>query len=229
MLQIVSVIPFLFFLENTSIFIMVFFSLIILSSQNAWNMIDVMDGLTAGISFIIFCGSGILLLQFNELIFYASLSFAIAFGVMGFRLLNRNPAQIFMGETGSLLLGSLYGFILIKTFMLSQTTALFIVLLAVAPFFELLFLIVVRTKKKIPFYRGSSDHFALRMLNNGFLVKEINRLVLIFCSINSSIIITMFYLFDSSFSVIFCSLLGIASTLAAYFYFVSLPAKTLSR
>jgi len=224
-LQMVSVIPFLIYLEVTSTILLILFSFILLSSQNAWNMIDVMDGLTAGVSFIVFITIGILLLRFEELIFFSTLAFALASSVLGFRMLNKNPAKIFLGETGSLLIGSIYGLILIETYLVSHTIALLILIAGIVPFFEIAFLIIVRIKKGIPFYKGSPDHFSLRMLNNGFLIKTINRLTIIYCAINSSIIIIVSFLFEDFLSLVICMLFSLISIVTAFFYFHSLPAK----
>jgi len=224
-LQMVSVIPFLIYLEVTSVILLILFSFILLSSQNAWNMIDVMDGLTAGVSFIVFITIGILLLRFEELIFFSTLAFALASSVLGFRMLNKNPAKIFLGETGSLLIGSIYGLILIETYLMSHTIALLILIAGIVPFFEIAFLIIVRIKKGIPFYKGSPDHFSLRMLNNGFLIKTINRLTIIYCAINSSIIIIVSFLFEDFLSLVICMLFSLISIVTAFYYFQSLPAK----
>ena len=224
-LQMVSVVLILIYLEVTSVIFLILFSFILLSSQNSWNMIDVMDGLTAGVSFIVFITIGILLLRFEELFFFSSLAFVLASSILGFRMLNKNPAKIFLGETGSLLIGSLYGIILVETYLVSQTLALLILIAAIVPFFEIAFLIIVRIKKGVPFYKGSPDHFSLRMLNNGFSIKTINRLTMIYCAINSFIIILASFLFEDFLVLVICMLFSIISIITAFFYFQSLPAK----
>lgn len=77
----------------------------ILGVVNAFNLIDGIDGLAMGVCLI----SGILFsvifyLQGNEGFFY--LSAAVTIGLVAFLQFNLQPARIFLGDTGSLLLGT---------------------------------------------------------------------------------------------------------------------------
>ncbi len=228
LLQIIVSLPVLIFYINASILVNIIFLLFILLSQNAWNLIDIMDGLLSGVSFIVFISVGIILLPIIELEFYSVLSFSIAFSVIGFRFLNKSPAKIFLGETGSLLLGSLFAFIILNVFLFDKITALFLMLLGIVPYSELFFLIIVRSKKGIPFYKGSPDHFALRMLNTGLSVQSINKRVILVCFIYSLIIVVINFLTpDYSVLTTFICLSLIVTNLG-YLYFENLPAKELS-
>ncbi len=73
------------------------------AQSNATNLTDGLDGLAAGTGAIAFLGLGILNLQESPSLtaFCASL----AGGCLGFLAHNRNPASVFMGDTGSLALG----------------------------------------------------------------------------------------------------------------------------
>jgi UDP-GlcNAc:undecaprenyl-phosphate GlcNAc-1-phosphate transferase len=223
--EIIAITPFLLLINYNSFVCISVVILLILFSQNAWNLIDVMDGITSGISIIIFIFMGLILLSINELQFYSNLSFAVAFCTMGLRFYNKAPAKIFLGETGTILLGSIFAIILIQTFQTDRLTALFLTLLGVIPFFEIIFLIIVRTKKGIPFYKGSPDHFSLRMINNGHSVYSINKKVIFICFIDSVIITSVYVLFKSIPALIICVCLSLAGSILAYLYFVSLPAK----
>jgi len=227
--QIIASLPFLFFYITTSVPLFIVFLFFILIAQNAWNLVDVMDGLVAAISSIVFISAGIILLQVNGMEFYSALSFAIACSLLGFRFLNKSPAKIFLGEAGSLLLGSLFAFIIISVYLVDKIIAVFSLLLGIIPLFELLFLIIVRTKKGIPFYRGSPDHFALRMLNNGLSVKDINKRVILFNTVYSVIIIALGLYAPTFSSLIICNCSGLIIVTAGYFYFNHLPAKDISR
>lgn len=131
---------------------------------NAANLTDVCDGLLPGLSLLAFLffgfwGSGSTLIPL-----------VLAGACAGFLAFNRPPARIFLGDAGSHLLGSLLAF-----FTLSEATAhlrlsacLAMILVAGVPLFEMLFLIVVRARKRIPFWKGSPDHFSLRLQAAGF-------------------------------------------------------------
>ncbi len=73
---------------------------------NAFNLIDGIDGLAGGLAFInaLVLGS---ILYFQENMLFALLAFTFAGALLGFLFFNFNPAKIFMGDTGSLVIGFL--------------------------------------------------------------------------------------------------------------------------
>ncbi len=75
----------------------------LVAESNATNLTDGMDGLAGGTVAIAFLGLGALIGHSSPdlMIFCASMSG----GCLGFLLHNRNPARVFMGDTGSLALG----------------------------------------------------------------------------------------------------------------------------
>jgi phospho-N-acetylmuramoyl-pentapeptide-transferase len=76
---------------------------VLVAESNATNLTDGVDGLAAGTSAIAFVALGILATptSIGILIFCA----CMAGGCLGFLVHNRNPARVFMGDTGSLALG----------------------------------------------------------------------------------------------------------------------------
>ena len=75
----------------------------LVAESNATNLTDGMDGLAGGTVAIAFLGLGAFIGQSSPdlMIFCTSMSG----GCLGFLLHNRNPARVFMGDTGSLALG----------------------------------------------------------------------------------------------------------------------------
>jgi phospho-N-acetylmuramoyl-pentapeptide-transferase len=84
------------------------------ATTNAVNLHDGMDGLAAGTACQVFAAMAVILfltggagsvepVQYG----YATISATAAGALLGFLLYNRNPAQIFMGDTGSLFIGGL--------------------------------------------------------------------------------------------------------------------------
>lgn len=71
---------------------------------NAFNLIDGIDGLAGGLGFMSLIILG-LFLHLSGDITLALIAFALAGGLLGFLYYNFNPARIFMGDTGSLVLG----------------------------------------------------------------------------------------------------------------------------
>ncbi len=76
---------------------------VLVAESNATNLTDGMDGLAGGTVAIALLGLGALIAPNHPdlMIFCASMSG----GCLGFLVHNRNPAQVFMGDTGSLALG----------------------------------------------------------------------------------------------------------------------------
>lgn len=95
-----------------------FILLVLVSSSNAVNITDGLDGLAGGLSLIALLTFGIITLNTGWLEGYAEISlfiFMICGSLIGFLFFNSNPAKIFMGDTGSLALGATLGSIAILT------------------------------------------------------------------------------------------------------------------
>ena len=78
--------------------------LAIVGITNAFNLIDGIDGLAGGLGFMSLITLAIFL-TINGDLNYAMIAFALSGALLGFLYFNFNPARIFMGDTGSLVLG----------------------------------------------------------------------------------------------------------------------------
>jgi UDP-GlcNAc:undecaprenyl-phosphate GlcNAc-1-phosphate transferase len=127
---------------------------------NAFNVTDVCDGLVAGLAVI-------------ALLFVVSRGSEIALpwittgALLGFLVFNRPPASIFLGDGGSLLLGFLVAASLVSNPLASARADWKLVaagFFAVGVFlFEVALLVYARVRKGLPWWRGSPDHFSLRL------------------------------------------------------------------
>lgn len=86
---------------------------------NAVNLIDGINGLAGGLGFINAIIFG-LLFAISENMSYAILAFALAGSLIGFLRYNFGRAKIFMGDTGSLVIGFLQGILGIKLILLNN-------------------------------------------------------------------------------------------------------------
>lgn len=77
----------------------------LVATVNCANLTDGIDGIASGVSFAI--GIALAYLSFNSSYEVAFISFALMGAAVGFLVFNLHPAKIFMGDTGSLFLGSL--------------------------------------------------------------------------------------------------------------------------
>ena len=92
--------------------------LVLVSSSNAVNLTDGLDGLAGSLSLIVFITFGIITYNTGWLEGYEEVAlfcFALAGSLIGFLIFNLNPAKVFMGDTGSLALGASMGSIAILT------------------------------------------------------------------------------------------------------------------
>ena len=87
--------------------------LAIVGITNAFNLIDGIDGLAGGLAFMSLMVLGIFLTLSNENS-SALIAFALAGGTLAFLYFNFNPAKIFMGDTGSLVLGFIISILCIR-------------------------------------------------------------------------------------------------------------------
>lgn len=77
----------------------------LVATANCANLTDGIDGIASGVSFAI--GIALAYLSSNASYEVAFISFALMGAAVGFLFFNLHPAKIFMGDTGSLFLGSL--------------------------------------------------------------------------------------------------------------------------
>jgi UDP-GlcNAc:undecaprenyl-phosphate GlcNAc-1-phosphate transferase len=190
--QIVAAIIFVAFLDKYSAFlslpVQIAFTIIwIVALENAFNFLDNMDGLCAGVSMIIAIGLGILFLL-KEMPVFAVLSFATAGGTLGFLRYNIYPAKIFLGDAGSLFLGFMLSCLAIVHLNTSKslTVALAPILIMTYPIFDLMFVSISRIKEGRKVYVGGKDHsshkisfMGLTQKNTVFVIQLINLLLVI--------------------------------------------------
>ncbi|MFH1375778.1 MAG: phospho-N-acetylmuramoyl-pentapeptide-transferase [Patescibacteria group bacterium] len=118
------------------------FVLVILSSANAVNITDGLDGLAGGLLAIAF-GSFAVIAFFKGLFLLATLCVAIVGALIAFLWWNVPPAKFFMGDTGSYSLGATLGVIA----MLTDSVVPFFFIAAVFIFETLSVIIQLASKK----------------------------------------------------------------------------------
>jgi UDP-GlcNAc:undecaprenyl-phosphate GlcNAc-1-phosphate transferase len=94
----------------------------IVGITNAFNLIDGTDGLAGGLGFMSLVTLGTFLLLSNDMQ-SALIAFALAGGLLAFLYFNFYPARIFMGDTGSLMLGFIIAVLGIRLMQANQLMA----------------------------------------------------------------------------------------------------------
>lgn len=141
---------------------------------NALNLIDGVDGLAAGVAFI--CSATIFVIAVLNGRREAALLTAVLSGsIFGFLPYNFNPASIFMGDTGSQLLGFLLAAISLEGTIKSATTfAIAVPILAFGlPIYDTLFAMIRRKVNGKPIMQADRGHLHHRLLDMGLSQKQV--------------------------------------------------------
>ena len=167
-----------------------------LSVINAFNLVDVMDGLssilaiTAGITFLFIA------LFLKE---YAVSILLLAFlsPLLVFFYYNKPQARIYLGDAGSMFIGGFLAAmpLLFPWSSLSYDAYYTPAIILGIPLLEVFFLVVIRTWKGIPFYKGSPHHFSIYLRHKGWSIPT----VLFFTAFMSAVLSVIALLFLFSF------------------------------
>ena len=125
-------------IENMGIFAFLFYGMVIVGCSNAVNLTDGLDGLAAGCTVTVagayailaFASSNIRVAEYLQIPFFPGsgelsvLCSALVGAGLGFLWFNAYPAQVFMGDTGSLAIG---GFIAVVAICCKQELLLILV------------------------------------------------------------------------------------------------------
>ncbi len=98
-------------INSTFSYFLTLFTIIVII--NAYNLIDGVDGLAGTVGLITSSVFGTFFLM-NGNIAYAVMGFGISGSILAFLIYNYHPAKIFMGDTGSMLLGLVNTILVIK-------------------------------------------------------------------------------------------------------------------
>jgi len=136
----------------------------LLAVTNAFNLIDIMDGLSAGTAVV----AALVLLfvaDMNGMETSATLLAALAGSCLGFLRFNFAPARIYMGDTGSMFLGLMLAALAMNNSYTinNDLAALGPGLILGVPLFDMIFVMYIRRRRGLPMMLGSPDHVALRL------------------------------------------------------------------
>jgi UDP-GlcNAc:undecaprenyl-phosphate/decaprenyl-phosphate GlcNAc-1-phosphate transferase len=175
---------------------------------NAFNFLDNMDGLSAGVAAV--CTTAFLVTALLIQQWFVAAALAVLLGaILGFLCFNFPPASIFMGDAGSLLIGFLLGVLTVRTTFLPPGknlaagwySVLTPVLVLALPLYDLIVVSFLRLLKgKSPFV-GDTNHFSHRLVRRG-MSKRTAVLCLYLISAATSIAAIVLPHVESSFAAI---------------------------
>jgi len=165
---------------------------------NAFNLIDGIDGLAGGIGFMSLLLLG-LFLTISHDANSALIAFTLAGGILGFLYYNFNPARIFMGDTGSLVLGFVISVLCIKLLQLSSTFSssilphgpVLVLAIVLVPVFDTLRVFSLRIwNGKSPF-APDKTHIHHLLTNNGWSHSFTSKLI---CTMHGCLLVLAYFL-----------------------------------
>ncbi|MBK8434893.1 MAG: undecaprenyl/decaprenyl-phosphate alpha-N-acetylglucosaminyl 1-phosphate transferase [Chloroflexi bacterium] len=152
--------------------------------SNALNLLDNMDGLSAGVSGVA-AAFIVLLATAGGQALVAALGAAVLGACLGFLRYNFKPAQIFMGDAGALFLGFLLAVLGLQLRFLDNTplvTWMVPVLILGVPVFDTTLVVISRGRRgRNPFTTPGKDHISHRLVELGFSQREAVLILYLFC------------------------------------------------
>ena len=193
---------------TTSMTLNLFFSMIwVVGITNAFNLLDNMDGLSAGVAFI--AGGFVFLTHFlkaetNTAAGFVLLTSSIYLGsILGFLVYNFNPASIFMGDAGSLFIGFMIACLTmisggdhsgiggVRHLLSIIAIPIFIVFV---PILDTGFVSLMRKLFRRPISQGGKDHASHRMVAIGLSERKAVLVLYGFSAASGLVALTLSYL-----------------------------------
>jgi UDP-GlcNAc:undecaprenyl-phosphate GlcNAc-1-phosphate transferase len=165
---------------------------------NAFNLIDGIDGLAGGLGFMSLLMLGLFLTLGGDPT-AAIIAFALAGALLGFLYYNFNPARIFMGDTGSLVLGFVISVLSIRLLQLNignpdallPHAPVFALGIVLIPVFDTLRVFSLRMMKGKSPFSPDKTHIHHLLTTNGWSHSFTAKLL---CTIHGAVLIISYFL-----------------------------------
>ena len=146
----------------------------IIGMTNAMNIIDIMDGLAAGVALIAAVFLFVVALM-NHYDMIAIFAVCLVGSLAGFLPYNFRPAKIYMGDAGSMFLGMMLGTLAIIGDYSATNKLAFLnpLLFFGVAIFDTMYVMLLRAINGRSMFLGSKDHFAVRLRIAGWPIARI--------------------------------------------------------
>ena len=183
-----------------SVFLSLFTYIVVV---NAMNLIDGVDGLAAGIGFIAASVFGAWFVFANEYTL-ASLSFSLSGALLGFLIFNFSPAKIFMGDSGSLIIGMFLCVISIKlieypitrinNFWVHVSNPMIVIAALSYPLTDTLRIFIIRAAKGQSPFAADRNHLHHRLLDCGYSHLKTVSIIYVYSIITVGVSLLSYYM-----------------------------------
>ena len=143
---------------------------------NAFNLIDGVDGLAGGVGLIAAVAYGAWLYLAGD-VALSLLAFVLAGALLGFLVFNFNPARIFMGDSGSLIIGAILAVLAMKVvdhdtsrlpdYLRQIPTPVFVMAVVAYPLVDTLRVFIHRSARGVSPFAADKNHIHHRLLALG--------------------------------------------------------------
>lgn len=188
----------------------------IVGFTNALNLIDGLDGLAGSVSMIILGTLFSIGYSYDDT-YMMLISGSFIAGLVAFMFYNWNPASIFMGDSGSLVLGFVIGLLVIKSATYIQpVTVLFII---AVPLIDTIIVMVRRKRHGKSMFTADKTHLHHILFN--FFDKDVKRTVVFLAILQAVYSITALQIVESADQSMSLVLFGL-NVLILYFVFTGM-------
>lgn len=215
-------------LTPTVSFLITLFTIVVIT--NSFNLIDGVDGLAGSLGLVTSISFGFYFYLSGQ-VMYSVIALSLTGSLVAFLIYNFNPAKIFMGDTGSLLIGLINSILVIKfihiasnpasAFPLQSAPALGFAVLLV-PLFDTLRVVSHRILSRRSPFSPDRNHIHHFLLDLGLNHKKVT-----FTCVTANIFfIALAYFFRSAgASLVMFTLIGAATLLVSIVYFFKSKRK----
>ncbi len=193
---------------------------------NSFNLIDGVDGLAGSLGLMTALIFGSYFYYVGQLP-YSILAFILAGSLLGFLIFNHSPARIFMGDTGSLLLGLINSILVIRfistadnptsVFQLSSSPAIGFAILMV-PLFDTIRVFSVRILNRRSPFSPDRNHIHHMLLDKGLSHSAVTYTCV---GLNLLFIAFAFYARDWGSTFVILTMIAVAATGTAFLYYTN--------
>ncbi|WP_051568249.1 glycosyltransferase family 4 protein [Crocinitomix catalasitica] len=214
--------------DYASILLSIFIYIVIV---NSINLIDGVDGLAPGIGLIITFTFGVWFTNSGD-IHWALVSFALAGALLGFLVFNFNPARIFMGDSGSLIIGAVVSVLAIQLIQTpldflpvdfqNLSTPVFAMSILSYPLLDTLRVFIIRAAQGRSPLSADRNHLHHKLMDKQLGAK---RTVLIIYLFNTIMIVQAFFFRFDNPNISFVISLSLALIFALVIYMIAKKTK----
>ncbi|MCW3092684.1 MAG: hypothetical protein JWP81_3753 [Ferruginibacter sp.] len=191
---------------------------------NSFNLIDGVDGLAGSLGLLTAVVFGVYFSYVGQTM-YAVMALSLAGSLVGFLMYNFSPAKIFMGDTGSLLIGLINSIMVVKFINLAGNESMGLPLqsapaigmaILIVPLFDTLRVFGLRILDRRSPFSPDRTHVHHFLLDLGFSHKKVTLLCV---STNIAFIGLAFFLRNLGTTIVICTLMFLAFSLIAIIYY----------